>query len=134
MMAENELLKKLQVKSGQLVVLNAPDDFAEHLKPLPEGITLLADLSEQADNVLVFVRSKDDIDKYGPYAIGCTVDDGMLWFAYPKGSSKIETDINRDKGWDALRKESYRPVRQISIDGTWSALRFRHQDQVKPRK
>ena len=58
---------------------------------------------------------------------------GLLWFSYPKKSSKVETDITRDVGWDALGSTGLRPVTQVAIDDTWSALRFRPVVDVKSR-
>lgn len=53
-----------------------------------------------------------------------------LLSARTKRSSGVETDITRDVGWQALREAGWRPVTQIAIDATWSALRFRPADQV----
>jgi len=38
---------------------------------------------------------------------------GMLWIAYPKGSSKTQTDLTRDAGWDAVRDEDYAAQQQV---------------------
>jgi hypothetical protein len=54
----------------------------------------------------------------------------VLWFAYPKISSGIKTDINRDNGWGVLQKRKFEPVTQIAIDETWSALRFKPVDKI----
>jgi len=53
-----------------------------------------------------------------------------LWISYPKRSSKVETDITRDVGWDVVYKAGLEGVTQIAIDDTWSALRFRPADRV----
>ncbi len=59
-------------------------------------------------------------------------DDGILWFAYPKKSSKeYETNLSRDDGWQPLDDLGYEGVRQVAIDEDWSALRFRHVDHIK---
>jgi len=50
---------------------------------------------------------------------------GLLWFAYRKKSSKVKTDISRDIIWEGLMSIGIHPVTLISIDDTWSALRFR---------
>ncbi len=61
-----------------------------------------------------------------------TIGDALLWFAYPKGASiKYTCDFNRDDGWDALRESGFDSVRQIAIDGDWSALRFRRTEFIK---
>jgi hypothetical protein len=49
----------------------------------------------------------------------------LLWVAYPKGSSGVKTDVNRDRLWQALEPTGWRPVRQVALDETWSAMRFR---------
>jgi hypothetical protein len=48
-----------------------------------------------------------------------------LWIAYPKGGSGVDTDLNRDVGWEPVKDLGLRPVAQVSVDRIWSALRFR---------
>jgi hypothetical protein len=51
--------------------------------------------------------------------------------AYPKGSSKAyRCEFNRDTGWQALGAAGFEPVRQVSIDADWSALRFRRVARI----
>ena len=46
-----------------------------------------------------------------------------VWFAYPKGG---RADINRDSLYPIVAElTGMRPITQISLDDTWSALRFR---------
>ena len=53
-----------------------------------------------------------------------------LWFAYPKKTGAIQTDITRDHGWAPLAAADLLPVTQVAIDATWSALRFRYRDEI----
>ena len=46
----------------------------------------------------------------------------VFWVAYPKAN---RTDINRDSLWPILAEHGFRPIGQVAIDDTWSALRFR---------
>jgi hypothetical protein len=50
--------------------------------------------------------------------------DKLAWIAYPK-AGKLGTDLNRDILAAALAGQGVQPVRQVAIDETWSALRFR---------
>jgi hypothetical protein len=119
---DSMLEKKLLVKPDKsVVVFEPPTDFK---------IKTTVNLKKPADVAIVFVRSKADIGKLSTQAIKRMKEDGALWFAYPKISSGIKTDISRDAGWDALRKEKYVPVTQIAIDETWSALRFKPVDKI----
>ena len=43
----------------------------------------------------------------------------------PIEAGKLGTDLNRDTLAAALAVEGVQPVRQVAIDETWSALRFR---------
>ena len=44
---------------------------------------------------------------------------------YPKKTGKIASDLSREVTWQAITPLGWRPVTQISIDETWSALRFK---------
>ncbi|MFW9980338.1 MAG: hypothetical protein ACFFE3_00300 [Candidatus Thorarchaeota archaeon] len=47
--------------------------------------------------------------------------------SYLKGTSKMKTDINRDTIWKYAKGLGLKAVHQISIDETWSAMRFRFE-------
>jgi hypothetical protein len=49
----------------------------------------------------------------------------MLWICYPKRSAKTPSDLSRDAVREAMRGHGWHAVSQVSIDDTWSALRFR---------
>ena len=58
--------------------------------------------------------------------------DAVIWFAYPKGTSKkYKSEINRDNGWQVLGEGGFEPVRMVAIDEDWSALRFRRVEHIK---
>jgi len=48
-----------------------------------------------------------------------------LWITFPKGTSKIQTDLTRDQGWDSLRSLDLKWINLISVDDTWSAFALR---------
>ena len=132
-MAASPLAKKLGIKAGhKVLVLNSPEGYIDSLSDLPQGVELSTDADGAFDFIQVFVNSKAEVDNLAPTGLGALQPGGLLWFPYPKKTSKIATDISRDTGWDRLAKAKMRPVSQISIDETWSALRFRPVDDVKP--
>jgi hypothetical protein len=134
-MPATSLIKKLNIKPNhRLLILNAPQEYLAHLIDLPEGTQLVTSTDGSPyDFVQAFCYNKADIDSLAPQAIQALKADGLLWFCYPKGTGKIKTDINRDKGWDTVLKAGYGGVTQIAIDDTWSCLRFRVEDQIKRR-
>ncbi len=61
--------------------------------------------------------------------------DGHLWLCYPKGTSKkYKSDINRTKIFDLLGAFEFEPVTQVSINDDWSAIRYRHVDNISSMK
>ncbi len=119
------LAQKLQIKSGRLIVLNAPKGYAEQLTKELKDLTVTTRASGQAEAVLLFVNSLAEVEKLAPKAINGVKPEGMLWIAYAKGTSKVKTDVNRDRLWEAVQPIGWRPIRQIALDEVWSALRFK---------
>jgi hypothetical protein len=125
-MAENALAKKLQLKPGRSVlVLDAPPGFVDELKPLPDGVKLAHRASGTYDVVHLFVKTKADFEARAKAALKASARGGMVWVAWPKGSAKMATDLNRDTLAAAAEAHGLRPVANVSIDETWSALRFK---------
>ncbi|MFC3146168.1 hypothetical protein [Piscinibacterium candidicorallinum] len=120
------VLEKLGLKPGELAAqLGCPADVAD-LACLPP----LAKTHGDPDLLIGFVKGAAEVEgvlaKLKPrYARG-----KKLWFAYPKKSGAIKTDITRDHGWEALAAANLLLVTQVAIDDTWSALRFRYRDEI----
>ena len=113
-----DLADKLQIKPGQTF----------HATNVPEGVTLEitnepAD-PRNADAVLAFVSRASELEIVAGPVINAARRDALAWIAYPKGG-KLGTDLNRDSLWELMQGKGIRPVRQIALDDTWSALRFR---------
>lgn len=125
------LHQKLRLEAGQTaVVINCPVDYTTIVNPLPEGIEISVRSDDDADVVHLFVRDRSELLDFIDEALNAVKFDGLLWISYPKGSSGVDTDINRDSMWELLLKKGIRPVTQISVNATWSAIRFRPEDRV----
>ena len=125
---------KLNLKDQkQIVVLNSPASFEPELKTL-RGVVVQRDVKNAGDIEfsLAFVTRQAEVDTLGK-AIGKKAQgDAVVWFAYPKGSSKkYKSEINRDSGWKVLGDAGFEPVRMVAIDEDWSAVRFRRVDFIK---
>ena len=124
-MTQTPLAKKLVLKPGtRAALIHAPEGYRERLNPLPEGTSVSEVLDGSFDLIQVFVRSLAEVNELAPQAMRALKPGGVLWFSYPKQSSKVKTDINRDRGWDALTREGWEGIASISIDETWSGVRF----------
>lgn len=127
------LFTKLNLGSHRdILIVNAPDSFEPELSRLAE-VTIRRDPAALTaiPYALVFVRSLAEVEAAAawlPKAVG----DAVIWFAYPKGTSKrYRCDFNRDTGWAAVGAAGFEPVRQVAIDEDWSALRFRRTEYIK---
>jgi len=131
------VFEKLNWKDQQeIVILNAPESFEPELARL-SVTTIHRNLSaiKETAFLLAFVTRKSEVDSLTPQIAKRAKGDAIVWFAYPKGSSKKYTcDFNRDTGWDAMSKLGFETVRAIAIDDDWTALRFRRSEYVKARK
>ena len=84
------------------------------------------------DFMIIFVTKVTQVRKITPVALHNLIADGILWFCYPKKSSKrIMSDIDRDHGWKALNDMNFFGIRMVSVDEDWSAMRFRNIKYIK---
>jgi len=84
------------------------------------------------DFMIIFVKKASEVEHFTPIALHNLVVDGVLWFCYPKKSSRrFKSEIDRDHGWKALYNLDFYGVRLVSIDEDWSAMRFRNKKFIK---
>ena len=127
----NKLNLKPEIKS--LVVLNAPVEFQSELDALSD-VEILTQPSRagQASFLLCFVRTLAQIEDIASQRLSRLEGDPIVWFAYPKGTSKkYRCEFHRDTGWESVGAAGYEGVRQVAIDANWSALRFRKVEYIK---
>lgn len=81
-------------------------------------------------NTLVFINNNKEFLNFLKNNLIYIETDSVLWLAYPKGTSKIKTDINRDTIRVTAEEFGITTVSAISINEIWSSLRFRPIDRV----
>jgi hypothetical protein len=128
------IFEKLNLGNRQeIVVLHAPESFKPELARLPV-ITIHHHLESVAEAGfwLAFVTRRSEVEKLAPEIARRAKGDAIVWFAYPKGTSKKYTcDFNRDTGWASLKKLGFDSVRAVAIDEDWTAIRFRRKEFIK---
>ncbi len=132
-----ELLTKLNYK-GQLriAVINAEQSFYKAVAKELKGIITDDDIDQRCpyEFMIVFVKSIAEVDLLAPVALHNLTADGVLWFCYPKKSSKkYSSSLERDKGWKALNEAGFHGIRMVSVDDDWSAMRFRNIRFIKSK-
>jgi hypothetical protein len=122
-MTEGSLAKKMKLTPGaRAAIINAPQDYWDDFKHDRE---ISKKLSGKFDWVQIFVKNKAELDELAPKAAKTLNPVSMLWISFPKGTSKIQTDLTRDKGWDDIRALDLKWVTLISVNETWSAFGLR---------
>jgi len=114
-------------------VINAPASFEVEIAAL-KNVTILRDpkKAKTVQFALAFATTQAELDRLSILLAAKAVGDALLWFAYPKGTSKrYQCEFNRDSGWDVMVQAGFETVRAIAIDEDWSALRFRRMQYVK---
>lgn len=129
------LFTKLNLKDQkEIVVLNAPESFQGETGQIEQHVKIHADITSvpNFDFILAFVTKQKEVNELVPRISEKLAGDGIVWFCYPKATSKKYTcEFNRDTGWNILGKHGFEGVRQIAIDEDWTALRFRRVQYIK---
>jgi len=124
-MSDNPLLKKLRIKPDQkIAVINQPAGYLNALGNLPDGVLVDSELVGKYDLIHAFFTHFQELGIQIEDIKTALVYDGILWISYPKQSAKQESNLNRDILRDKLAEKGLKAVSQISIDDTWSGLRY----------
>jgi hypothetical protein len=130
-MATPQLFKRLQLpKAKRALIMNAPPEFFSQLHELPE-FHFDQSPAGKYDYAQIFVRDLVELERLIGPVLEAVEYDALLWICYPKGTSGVKTDVNRDILWKHLAGRGIRPVTMLAIDDVWSAMRMRPVELVK---
>lgn len=115
------LNEKLFLKPDyERVIIHVPEEL--------QGIFQKKDISDSPNRtyhfILAFYLTKNDLEKEVNVLKNSLEDDGLLWLAYPKGKA-LKTDLSRDILHQYMKEYGFDGVSIISLNDTWSALRFK---------
>jgi hypothetical protein len=119
------LPQKLGFQGGHRAsYVNAPEDFGELLGELPDGVEVRADLTGPLDLIVCFVTDRRMLQQRLKGLRRAMAADGMLWIAWPKQASGVETDVTEDVVRDVALPTGLVDTKVCAIDDTWSGLRL----------
>lgn len=129
-MRDKNIFNKLKIKPGVIFgVVNKPGNILlEGAVPIYKNKFDATIKSFGA--IMLFTRSADDINSL-MLKVQSLSSDIILWISYPKQNGEIKSDLNRDNVCNELKKYGYKAVAQISLDTTWSTIRFKPFDKVE---
>ena len=135
-MSSLSLLERLQLKDEKnLLIQGLPSSIEKQFIKLSfsKNVTPLLKI-RKIDFALVFAVSQKQLvgilDDVVPYLH----EDAKLWIAYPKLTSKIASDLCRDKSWDFISDHGFEAVRMVALDNVWSAARFKRPEEEIKKK
>jgi len=132
----NALHKKLRLKEGQRIgLVNRPGDFNESMLPLPAGCTISKNFSYKDDVIFWFVKTEAEMQGGTQEVFSALSSTNVIWISYPKGTSGMQTNLTRDKGWDTLTKRDDLTFTSfIAFNKTWSTFCVRKKTNADARR
>jgi hypothetical protein len=125
-MVHQSLFEKLQISNEKnFLIQGLPSSIEKQFIKLSyaKNVTPLIKI-KKIDFALVFAINGNQLRGILKEVIPCLHTEGKLWVAYPKTTSKIASDLNRDSNWEILANNNFASVCEINLDHVWSALRF----------
>lgn len=131
-MSHQSLFEKLELKDERnLLIQGLPSSIEKQFIKLSysKNVTPLLKL-KKIDFALVFAINVNQLNGILREVIPALHNEGKLWVAYPKTTSKISSDLNRDCSWSVLTQNQYETIALVGLDHVWSALQFKKTDQI----
>lgn len=129
------LVEKLNYKGQRrIALLNAEEGFYKLFTGSLDGVIIDREIDQRCPYgfILVFVKNISEVEHVSPVILHNLMADGILWYCFPKKSSKkYKSDLGRDVGWNALNESGLFGIRLVSLDDDWSAFRFRNKKYIK---
>lgn len=128
----NTLFEKLQIKNEKNILIQGlPSTLEKQFYKLSfaKNITPLLKV-KKIDFALIFAVNEKQLNSILFEVVPALHEVSKLWIAYPKKTSKIASDLNRDCTWDTIKEEGYETSEQVIIDHVWNALQFKRIESI----
>lgn len=135
-MSNQSLFEKLELQDEKnLLIQGLPSSIEKQFAKLSyaKNVTPLLK-NKKVDFALVFAVNQNQLNNVLKEVFSALHDNSKLWVAYPKQTSKIVSDLNRECSWDMLTENSFEGVSLVALDHVWSAMRFKKNEVVVVKK
>lgn len=125
-MSNLSLFEKLQLADEKcLLIQGLPSSIEKQFAKLSyaKNVTPLVK-SRKVDFALLFAINQNQLQNIMKDVMPALHNDSKLWVAYPKITSKIVSDLNRESSWDFFTQNAFEGVSLVDLDHMWSAIRF----------
>jgi hypothetical protein len=119
------LAKKLGLKeSSRILLIGAPDNYAELLEPLPAGIVFEESANLNIDIAHIFVTRKEELAKHVSDLRRTLRSDATLWVSWPKKAAKIPSTVTEDTIREVALPIGFVDVKVCAVSEVWSGLKL----------
>ena len=126
----NSLFESLELKDERtLLIQGLPSSIEKQFVKLSyaKNVTPLLK-SKKIDFALLFAVNQNQLNNILREVFVALHSKSKLWVAYPKKTSKIVSDLNRQCSWDLLVQSGFENTNQVSIDNVWDAICFKKSE------
>ena len=113
------------------MIQGAPPDYLATLGPLPASVDLQFEAAGIFNGIQLFVLNSSELSEKLKVLYPLLLSQTILWITYPKKTSGISSDLQMMGDWEITRQYGLEIVTAVSIDETWTALRFKQAALIK---
>ena len=119
------LAQKLGIKPGMILhVVNAPDDYATLVDPLPEKVVISSTAEPELDLVHIFTKSRSELLASLKTFQRKIKQTGMIWVSWPKKSSGIPFELTDNTVREVALPLGLVDIKVCAVDEIWSGLKL----------
>ncbi|WP_448099546.1 YdeI/OmpD-associated family protein [Polluticoccus soli] len=125
-MSNQNFLERLQLDNEKsLLIQGLPFSIEKQFAKLSfsKNVTPLLK-RKKIDFALLFAINNNQLCSILRDVFPALHSDSKLWIAFPKSSSKIVSDLNRDCSWEALCCKGYKISDEFDLDNVWMGALF----------
>src|SRR5712691_1073603 len=128
--SKRSLIDKLGVREGlRIGLVDAPRNYASTLGRLPKNVAVTkldpaAGAASELDFIQVFAKARPELETKFPLLKSRLSPRGMLWVSWPKGASKVKTDLNENIVRESALQNGLVDVKVCAVDDVWSGLKL----------
>jgi hypothetical protein len=120
------LSQKLQIKPGtHWLFFDAPPNYLTIIEPLPNEVNVSFEPIGNFDGIQLFIKNANELASSLAILKPVLIDNTIFWITYPKKSSGMDSGLEMTGSWDELTGLGFRIVTSVSVNETWTALRFK---------
>ncbi len=119
------LAKKLGIKAGMVLhTVNAPENYAALVDPLPENVKIAPARAKELDLVHIFATTRAELGRSLGQFLGKIKQNGVIWVSWPKKSSGVPSEITEDTVREVALPLGLVDIKVCAVNDVWSGLKL----------